>query len=284
MREILSMFESTILDAALLEQIKSTTVGIAQYAKFAGFFLFGLLLLSTLFRFLFGKKAQINISITAAIEIFFVYVLYIMVWIFPVKFPLVISQLPLITLVEDLVVFFPVLQADFPALCEQLLHLLMIAFLVNLLSSLSPRPKHVLLWLLQHLLLVAASMAVVFGLELLLSSFLPLGFGDYAPMILLIVLCVLIVLGTMRLLVGTAIAFVSPLFGALYAFFFSNFLGRALSRAIVTTLLLTGIVTLLNALGIYAVPVAVSALTGHIPLLAIAFGLWILIGHVFTKE
>ena len=44
---------------------------------------------------------------------------------------------------------------------------------------------------------------------------------------------------------------VHPVIGALYAFFFSNLLGRQFSKSILTTLILTGLVGTLNRLGFY---------------------------------
>ena len=160
----------------------------------------------------------------------------------------------------------------------------MIAFLVNLLCGLLPRGRHLISWLVQRLLVVACSIALIYLLHLALSTFLPQGFSDQAPMILLIVLAVLIVLGSLKLLVGTAIAFANPLLGALYTFFFCNLIGRALSRAILTTALLAGLVAALNSLGIYGFPVSADVLKGCIPLLVITVGLWYLISHLFVRD
>lgn len=284
MEEILTVFDSGDLDPDFATQIKTLSVSAVQYLKFLGILIFGFLLISSLARFLLGKKAQVNQAVTSAIEIFFVYVISVVIYALGLRLQQFLSPLPFVTMVENYLVFFPILQADFPVICDQVLYLLIIAFLVNLLNSAIPKGKHLFTWLLLRFLTVVVSVAVIYGVDLLLGTFVPQGLADYAPMILLIVLIVLVVLGTMRLLVGVSIAFASPFLAALYTFFFSNFIGRALSKAILTTLLLTGLFIALNALEIFAIHIAASVLTAYIPLFLIVLGLWILVGHVFTKE
>ena len=80
MNEILNIFESGLDQAtqtgtALLQQAQQLSGSFAQYGKFLGILVFGILLLSSLGRFLFGKKAQINLAVTSAMEILCVYVI-----------------------------------------------------------------------------------------------------------------------------------------------------------------------------------------------------------------
>lgn len=284
MEQILSLFQSGEVDPQLLEQVKNVGVNAMQFLKFLGILIFGFLLISSLARFLLGKKNQINHAVTSAIEIFFVYVVSVVIYSLGLQLNVFLAPLPLVAIADDYLVFFPILSAQFPVICDQVLHLLIIAFLVNLINSAIPKGQHLITWLFLRMLTVIAAIAVIYGAELLLATFVPQGLAEYAPMILLIVLIVLVLLGTLRLLVGVTMAFANPFFAALYTFFFSNFAGRALSKAILTTALLTGLVTALQSLGIFAVPIAASVLTAYIPLLLIVLGLWILIGHVFSRE
>lgn len=284
MENILSIFESGNISLESLEEIKNTTVSTIQYVKFVGIMIIGILLVFTIVRFLFGKKAQVGKAVTSAVEIFFVYVISIVIYALGLKLQAFMAPLPMVTMVEDYLVFFPVLQSDFPAICDQVLHLFIIAFLVNLLNSLIPKGKNLFTWFLLRFITVVAAIAAIYGVDLLLSTFIPQGLSEYAPMILLLVLVLLLILGTLQLQIGAVLAFLNPIVGALYTFFFNNFVGRALSKSILTALLLTGLVIALNALKIYAIPIAASALTAYIPLLLIVLGLWILLGHVFSKK
>lgn len=284
MEELIDVFEYGSATADTLSKLESFRVEGGQYLKFAAILIFGFLLISSMARFLLGKRAQINLAVTSSIEIFFVYVVAVVIYALGLRLSAFIAPLPLVALAEDYLVFFPVLTADFPMLCDQLVHMLIIAFLVNLLNGLMPTGQHLITWLLLRSLTVIGSVALIYGADLLLTTFVPQGLGQYAPMILLCVLIALVLLGSLKLLVGLTVAFANPVIGALYTFFFANYIGRALSRAILSTALLVGVIVALNALEIYAVHIAASALTAYIPLLLIILGLWILIGRVFCKE
>ena len=86
--------------------------------------------------------------------------------------------------------------------------------------------------------------------------------------------------GALKILVGALISTVNPVIGALYTFFFASIIGKQISKAVLTTALLAGIVWLLHYLGITAVFIASAALTAYIPLLIILLVLWYLVGHV----
>ena len=66
----------------------------------------------------------------------------------------------------------------------------------------------------------------------------------------------------------------------LYNFFFANIIGKQLSKAILTTALLTALVCLLNYLQISTVYIASAALAAYLPLLIIILVLWYVIGHL----
>ena len=284
MEELLTVFEHGSASDDTMSKLQNFHIEELQYLKFLGILIFGFLLISSMARFLLGKKAQINQAVTASVEIFFVYVIAVVFYALGLKLDIFIAPLPLVALTEDYLVFFPILSADFTLLCDQLLHLLIIAFLVNLVNGWIPAGKHWVVWIFLRFLTVVASVALIYGAELLLATFVPQGLADYAPTVLLCVLIALVLLGSLKLLVGATMALSNPIIAALYTFFFANYVGRALSKAILSTALVSGIVITLNALEIFAVHIAASVLGAYIPLLLIVFGLWLLIGYVFARE
>lgn len=283
MEEILSVFESGVIDPATVEQIKTTGANIVHYAIFIAIAFFGFLLISALVKFLF-KKDQINMAITSAIDIFFVYVAAVVIYCFGLKLSGFLVPLPFVAMAEDYLVIYPIFSASFAQICGEILDLLMIAFLVNLVNSLIPKCRHAIVWFLLRCLTVVASIAAIYGLDYLLSTFVPASIFLYAPVILLLVLVLLMILGSMKLLVGAVLTVVNPVLGILYTFFFNNFIGKALSKSILTTALLTGLIVALNSLGIYAVYIAPSALTTYIPLLLAVLLLWYIVGHLFNRK
>ena len=284
MEEILDYFQSAVMDSEAFQQIQQVTTTALQYAKFLGILVFGVLLISSLGHFLLGKKAQFHIAVSSAMEILVVYILYAVVLSLELQFQQFFAPLPFVTMAEDYLLFLPVLSADLPLICQHVLDLLIIAFLVNLISGIMPSGRNVFIWLFLRLITVAASIALLYAVDLLLQHYLPQGFDAYAPTILLVCLCALVLLGSLKLLTGAALAFLDPIVAALYTFFFANIIGRALARAMVTTALLTGLVAALDALQIRSVHVAPDVLQGYIPLLAVVLVLWYLVGHIFHKK
>ena len=283
MEEILNIIESGALEFEIPDTITQIGATAAQYGKFLGLLIFGVLLLSSLNRFLFGKENQINLAVTAAMEILCLYVINIVIYAFGMQYEFFLAPLPFVTIAEDYLFLFPILSADLNALCNQLLRLLIIAFLVNLVGGVIPQGKGLFTWTILRLITVAASVAVLYMADWLLATYWPQGIADYAPTILVLSLVALIVLGSLKVLVGAALAFLDPIVAALYTFFFSNIIGRALARAMVTTALIAGLIAALNFLEITVLRIAAAALSAYIPLLLIVILLWYFVGRILSK-
>ncbi len=264
----------------ILNTIQQDTDTIVQYAKFVGIAVFGFLLISTLFKFLFAKKAQLNRAVSSAVEIFGLYVINIVLYSMGLQWEIFLSPLPLMSIENETLTVFPIFTADFTEVCGQVLRLLIIAFLVNILNDVIPEGKKVISWYFFRLLTVVLAVGANYLADWLLMTILPAELMQIAPTVLLMSLVVLVLLGSLKLLVGVALSFLDPIVGALYTFFFSNIVGRELARAMVTTALLTALVFLLNYLEITVIPIAAAALTGYIPLLAIVLVLWYIVGHI----
>ena len=213
----------------------------------------GFLLLSSLLKLLFGKKAQIGKAITSGMEILCLYALYIAIYVWGLHWNVFLNPLPFLSLDDRALHIFTFAGADFTAICSEVLRVLILAFLVNLMNSIIPKGKHFFTWLLLRSGTVALAVLANYMAESALSVWLPFGIATYAPMILIGVLLLLILLGSLKLLVGVALGVANPIIGALYTFFFANFIGRALARAILTTALITALVYLLNILGLTAI-------------------------------
>lgn len=284
MEEILAYFGEIVVNSDTFAQIKQFGATATQYLKYIVLLAFGLLLLSSLNRLLFGKKDQINLAISSAMEVLCIYVIHIAVIVLELPVSQFLTPLPFIDMAEGAVSFFPILSSALPSICEHVLDMLIIAFLVNLINGLFPEGKNIFVWLFLRLISIALALAALFGLHWLLNTYIPQGFAEYAPIILLLTLVALVLLGSLKLLTGAALAFLDPIAAALYTFFFANFIGRALAKAMVTTTLLTGLVAALNALEIRSVCITPALLQSYAPLLAIVLLLWYIVGHLFTKN
>lgn len=285
MNEILDIFENGLdqagqLGSDLLGHVDALKINLLQYSKFLCILIFGILLITSLTRFLFGKKNQINLAVTSAMEILCVYVINVVIYALGLHLQQFITPLPFVTMVEDYLILYPILSAEFVDICHHVLKLLIIAFLVNLINEIIPEGKHLITWFLLRLITVAIAVAAIYFAELGLNTFVPQGIYDIAPTVLLCCLVALVLLGSLKVLVGAVMAFLDPVIAALYTFFFSNVIGRALAKAMVSTALLTGLVAALDYLNITVVLIAASALSAYLPLLLIVVALWYIVGRI----
>lgn len=241
----------------------------------------GILIFALIGRIFFGKRSVINHSVCSVIGILFIYIITVVLYSTGVKLELPMPSLPLVSLSGDYLYIFNFLEADFPQICEQLLSTVILAFLVNLAESWLPTGKKLLSWYLYRCLTVI--IAIVFHMiaNALINAFLPADFLSFAPMILLGILVLTMLVGGLKFLVGAALATVNPIVGFLYTFFFASVIGKHLSKAVLTTVLISLIVLAMNYFGVFSVYIAAAALTAYIPLLIVLILAWYVVGHLF---
>ena len=174
----------------------------------------------------------------------------------------------------------PFLDAGLPVLCENVLSLIILAFLVNLLDSLIPKGKTMTGWYLLRLMTVLLAILLHYAVNWASHAFLPGVLVTYAPIILLGILIFMLILGALNLLLGLVLTAVNPILGGLYTFFFSNFLGRQLSKSMLTSAIICGIFYFLSRFGYTAICITTAALLSYLPLLIALLLLWYLIGHL----
>ena len=264
-----------------LSQYIPTQMDLGSTLKFLAMFTAGFLLLGILGRMLLGRRSGANHALSSAVGILFIYAFSVAIYAFrPWNLEDLISPLPFTAFSGEYLVLFPLRSAELNSVCFELVSMLILAFLVNLLDSLLPQGKSVLGWYFLRfvtvILAILAHLLVRWGI----ASYMPGVLLEYAPMILLGVLGVMLALGVLNLLLGLVLTVANPILGGIYAFFFSNLVGRQLTRAVGTTAVLTGLVYLMEHFGITALCITQSALISCAPLLLVVLILWYLIGHV----
>ena len=160
--------------------------------------------------------------------------------------------------------------------------MVILAFLVNLADRWLPRGKNVFSWTFFRTLTVLIGYAMHLGVVYLFKNYLPEGIVTYAPAILLGLLLIMLLTGLLKIIIGTILsATVNPLIGALYTFFFANVIGKLVTRAILTTAILSGLVYLVNELGITVLAIGAAALTAYIPVLICLIIFWYQVNKIF---
>lgn len=240
---------------------------------------FGLILLCVLVmgligRYLFGKKSRINHAITSAICIVYIYAIAAAIRTIGSEFNWLIAPLPFTFVSGDSMTIFNFSTAAMQPICEEVLCMVVLAFLVNLADTWLPRGRNAFTWFLLRTANAGIGWGVFLVIDWLSNAYLPGVILQNAPMILLGLLIVLILLGALKLLVGVLLASVNPIIGALYTFFFANIVGRQITKAMFTTALLAGLITLLRALGVVTLGLGVGCYVAYLPFLLLMLIIW----------
>ena len=268
---------------ALLNQVKLMVENEAQMKSFLTLALVmtvGSLVFGFIGRFAFGKKSVLNQSVSSAIGILFIYALTVVIHSYGVNLSFLVAPLPFVTISGDHLGIFSFVGADYVAICGQVLDMIILAFLVHLVNGWLPKGKKLLGWLFFRCLSVALAMLLHVIVDAVLTSLLPEGLLTWAPVILLGLLVISLLTGALKLLVGVLLSTVSPLVGVLYTFFFASVIGKQISKAMLTTAIISAIVYCLNYFGITSVFIAAAALAAYLPLLIVLLVLWYIVGHL----
>jgi len=264
---------------SIVNYVKSLGLDFWALAKTGGILLLGVLLFSLFGRFIFGKKSALNNAVSSAIGIIFIYGITVVLNSAGVAYQSFVAPLPFVNISGDLLTFFPFLGADYTAICSELLSMVILAFLVNLVDGWLPKGKHLFSWLFFRCLTVAIAFILHLIVVGLFRTYLPEGIVTYAPTILLALLILMLLTGALKIIVGVALTTVNPLIAALYTFFFANIVGKQITKAVLTTAILAGVVMLLQYLGVTVLSIAAAALIAYIPFLIILVVLWYIINH-----
>ncbi len=240
----------------------------------------GALVLGFLGRLLFGKKSVLNQSVSSAIGILFIYAISIVTYSYGVSLKFFLSPLPFISLEGEQLHIFSFMSADYTLICGELLSTVILAFLVNLVNGWLPKGKKLFGWLFFRCLSVALAMLLHTVFNNLLYAFLPEGLLTWAPVILLSLLVLMLLVGALKFVVGAVLGSINPIIGLLYTFFFATVIGKQLSKAMLTTAIISALVLALNYLGIGTVFIGTAALAAYLPLLILLLVLWYVVGKL----
>ena len=267
-----------------MEQIKTMLDSIdfdsATFLKAALLMTVGTILLGAIGRFVFGKRSSLNHSLSSAISILFVYVLTVVLYSLGARYQRFIAPLPFVTFSGTQMTLFSFAGSDYTVICTQLLSVVILAFLANLFDGILPKGKHLITWLFFRCVGIVLAMAAHLVVTGLFNTYLPEGLVTYAPTILLGLLILLLLVGALKIVIGALLATVNPLIGAFYTFFFATIVGKALSKAMLTAAILSGIILAVNYIGVTAVSITSAALIAYIPFLLILVFVWYLVGKI----
>ena len=248
--------------------------------KFLAYLAAGVLLVSLTARVVIGRRSSLNHAISAAMGILCIYAVTVVIYTFnPYALAKYLTPLPFVRFNGEVLQVFSFSANDLPAICREVLSMVILAFLVNLLDTWIPKGKKVIGWYVYRFVTVALAMALHYGVTWAFNTYLPGVLVTYAPMILLGILAAMMVLSLANVILGVVLTVVNPIIGGIYAFFFSNIIGKQISKALVTTAILSAVVYALNHFGYTVISISASALTAYVPMIGVSLILWYIIGH-----
>jgi hypothetical protein len=142
---------------------------------------------------------------------------------------------------------YTLLVTDFPTFFVELSRLFVLACVVNLSQDLLIRKgrRNLMLWLVLEGLTLVEALVVNWGVEQLIRTYLPHGYANWLPVVVICVVAVLLLLAVLKLI----FQLVNPILGLILGFFSGNPAGRTLTKSTMTTLLLALVVLIAHRMG-----------------------------------
>ena len=266
---------------AIFEYFTSLDIDFKQLLITGLILLAATFLLGAIGRFAFGKRSVLNTAVSSAIGILFIYGVTVVLNSSGAQFQDLIAPLPYVTINGDKLYLFSFKGAHYTTLCTEILNMIILSFLVNLADGWLPKGKSLLGWVFFRCMTVVLAFFLHLVVIGLFATYLPAGIVLYAPTILLALLVALLLTGALKIVVGAVLTTVNPVIGGLYTFFFATIIGKQITKAMLTTLILSAILYFLNYLGCTVISIASAALMAYVPFVIILVIVWYIVYKVF---
>lgn len=265
---------------SIASYFSSVGIDLWGFLKFACILLLGALLVSSISRFIFRKQTLLTHAVSSSIAIIFIYVVMVLILILADNLHFLVTPLPFASISREQIHFLSFERASYTVITAELLSMIILSFLVNLVDTWFPKGKNMLRWVFWRCLTVAAGFILHYLVTWLFNRYLPQDILIYAPVILLAILVIMLLTGALKFLLGLLLATVNPLIAALYTFFFANIIGKQVTKAVLTTTILSGVILLLEDFGITALSLMSGALIAYIPFSLILIVVWYAISRL----
>lgn len=266
---------------AELSEYMPSEISFGSMMQFLLYFAVISLVLGTVGRVVLGRRSSLNHALSSVMGILFIYAATICIYCFkPWNLEAFLSPLPFVNFFGEYMILFPIRGIQFTFLCHEILSMVILAFLVNLLDTFLPKGKSIVGWYFFRFLTILFSMGLHLCFHYLECAYFPEFFSTYAPVLLLGLLIGMLLLGILNLILGVMLAVMNPVIGGIYAFFFSNVVGKQLTKAVFTSVILCSLVFLADYLSFSVISITVSSVTACVPFGCALLILWYLIGHI----
>ena len=252
-----------------------------RYVLWAVLFVLGSLLLGSIGKAVFGKRSMLGTAVSSSIAVVFLYALTAVFLALGGKYVQYTAPLPFVTMEGDVLTFFTFSGTGFAEICAQVLNMVILCFVVSLADRLLPRGKNLFIWLFFRVATVCIGLFAHLFVSGLLLQLLPEGISQFAPMVLLGILLLMLLTGALKIPIGVLLTTVNPIIGALYTFFFATIIGSQITRSVLTTAIVSLLIYALEGLGIATIGIGIESLLLYIPYGAGLLGFWYLCNKIF---
>lgn len=236
--------------------------------------------LGFVFRLFFGANCLVNRSVSGFLNVLFVYAVTVLVYsLQPWNLTQYLSPLPFAIFRGDILIISSSAFSSLSLLCAQLLSLIILCFIIHLLNFVLPKGHSFIGWLFFRVIALAAAILLNLTANWALNAFLPDVIANSAPVILMTVLAVALLVSLFNPLLCILFTVANPIIGLLYTFFFSNTIGKNLTRAVLSAALTCALFYLLEYVGFSVIEITHHALLSYTPFAAILVGIWYVFDH-----
>ena len=232
-------------------------------------------------RILFGKHSAFNHAVSSSIGILFIYLVTAVIYTFNTAgLSRFLTPLPYVDFYSGYLHMISFAASGIPVICKNILSMILLSFLVNTIGSIIPKGKSPAKWFFLRIISVVLAMGLHYFIDMLCRNYLPDVLVTYAPILLLVILLASFLLGALNVILSLLLIMVHPIVAGIYAFFFSNILGKQLSKAILTTILISAVFLSLQIAGYGTICINAAALLSFTPLIFVLLLLWYLVGNL----
>lgn len=231
--------------------------------------------LGLVFRLFFGRNCAVNRGISGFLEVLFIYAATVTVYTLkPWNLTQYLAPLPFAIFRGDILIVSYSACSTIPLLCSQLLSLIILCFIVHLLNFVLPRGRSFVPWLLMRAVCVVLAVGVDLAANWALNAFLPAVIAESAPVALITVLAVTLLVSLFNPLLCILFTAANPIVGLLYTFFFSNTIGKNLTRAVLSAGMVFALFYGMDYFECIVIDITPGALLRNSPFALALLGVW----------
>ena len=231
--------------------------------------------LGLVFRLFFGRNCAVNRGISGFLEVLFIYAATVTVYTLkPWNLSQYLAPLPFAIFRGDILIVSYSACSTIPLLCSQLLSLIILCFIVHLLNFVLPRGRSFVPWLLVRAVCVVLAVGVDLAANWALNAFLPAVIAESAPVALITVLAVTLLVSLFNPLLCILFTAANPIVGLLYTFFFSNTIGKNLTRAVLSAGMVFALFYGMDYFECIVINITPGALLRYSPFALALLGVW----------